>query len=96
MKGVGYRMKKTLLLLYIAFLILFLSGCGIFNLNGWITPADDDFIACIEELDTPQKIGDYMIENLLINITLFMLLTLINYGCKKMVIATICQPLQLG
>ena len=63
MKGVGYRMKKTLLLLYIAFLILFLSGCGIFNLDGWITPSDDDFIACIEKLDTPQKIGDYMIEN---------------------------------
>ena len=63
MKGVGYRMKKTLLLLYIAFLILFLSGCGIFTLNGWITPADDDFIACIEELDTPQEIGNYMQEN---------------------------------
>jgi len=53
-------MKKIVLISLILFTLLVLSGCGIFTLNGWITPADDDFIACIEELDTPQEIGNYM------------------------------------
>ena len=55
-------MKKTFFIIGILS-VLFLSGCGVFDLNGWITPDNDDFIACIEELDTPQKIGDYMIKN---------------------------------
>ncbi len=43
----------------VLFLILaiFLSGCG-------TTPDDnDEFIACIMELNTPEKIGSYMLEN---------------------------------
>ena len=50
--------------LVIAMLIfaMFLSGCGInvFNLSNFILPDDSGFISCIEKLDTPQKIGDYM------------------------------------
>jgi len=53
-------MKKIILLILI---LILLTGCGIFNLNGWICPDDGEFLAVIEELDTPQKIGDYMLEN---------------------------------
>ncbi|MBA7538137.1 hypothetical protein ES705_30411 [subsurface metagenome] len=48
-------MKKLILLFII--LTLTLSGC-------WVTPDDySKFIATVEKLDTPQKIGDYMLEN---------------------------------
>jgi len=53
-------MKKVILLILI---LILLTGCGIFNLNGWILPDDGEFLACIEKLDTPQKIGNYMLEN---------------------------------
>ncbi len=50
-------MKKLILLIII--LTLSLSGCG-----DWVTPDDySKFIATVEKLDTPQKIGDYMLEN---------------------------------
>lgn len=46
-------MKKIILL---AMILVFLVGCG--------TPPDNgEFMACIEKLDTPEKIGDYMLEN---------------------------------
>lgn len=48
-------MKKIILLFII--LIFLTAGCG-------TTPDDyGEFIACVEELDTPQKIGSYMLEN---------------------------------
>lgn len=53
---------KKLLVLFIL-LTIFLSGCGIFNLNGWIVPDDGEFLAVIEELDTPEKICQYMTDN---------------------------------
>ncbi len=53
---------KKLLVLFIIF-TLFLSGCGIYNLNYFVLPDDSGFLALIEELDTPKKISDYMIEN---------------------------------
>ena len=53
---------KKLLVLFIIFTI-FLSGCGIYNLNLFIIPDDTVFLALIQELDTPEKISDYMIEN---------------------------------
>lgn len=37
-------------------LVIFLSSCG-------TTPDNGEFIACISELNTPEKIGDYMLEN---------------------------------
>jgi len=54
-------MKKLLIFLMIS--LVFLSGCGIFNLNGWIMPDDLEFLAVMESLDTPKKIGNYMQEN---------------------------------
>ena len=56
-------MKKIILLFIIGSVLILLTGCGIFNLNGWIMPDDGEFLACIGELSTPQKIGDYMLEN---------------------------------
>ncbi len=55
-------MKKILLIIGILS-IIFLAGCGTFNLDGWIWPDDIEFMACIGELDTPEKIGGYMLEN---------------------------------
>ena len=55
-------MKKALLIIFILS-IIFLAGCGIFNLNGWVWPDDLDFITTIEGLKTPQEISDYMIDN---------------------------------
>lgn len=54
-------MKKIILSIII--LIFLVAGCEIFNLNDFITPDDVEFLACIQELNTPQKISDYMIEN---------------------------------
>lgn len=56
--------NKILLSVLIIFLVLALTGCGAFNLNGWVWPEDDlEFMAMVEELDTPQKISEYLIEN---------------------------------
>ena len=55
-------MKKVILVISI-FLILLLTGCGIFDLDGWVWPDDPEFMAVVEELDTPEKIGNYMLEN---------------------------------
>jgi len=54
-------MKKLLILLIL--LTIFLSGCGIFNLNGWVIPDDTEFLALVQELDTPEKICQYMLDN---------------------------------
>jgi len=54
-------MKKLLILLIV--FTLFLSGCGVYNLSGFTLPDDAEFLALIEELDTPEKIGNYMLEN---------------------------------
>jgi len=56
-------MKKALLIIISILSIMFLAGCGVFNLNGWVCPDDLEFIEVIEELNTPQKISDYMKEN---------------------------------
>jgi hypothetical protein len=56
-------MKKALLIISILS-ILFLTGCGLFNLDGWLWPEDDlEFMTMVKELDTPQKISDYMMSN---------------------------------
>ncbi|MBA7546347.1 hypothetical protein ES705_38737 [subsurface metagenome] len=54
-------MKKLILLLII--LTLTLSGCGLFNLDNWVVPDDTEFLALIQELDTPEKICSYMLNN---------------------------------
>jgi len=53
-------MKKLFVCLILVFL---LSGCGIYNLNNFVLPDDTEFLALVQELDTPEKIGDYMIKN---------------------------------
>jgi len=55
---------KKLLILFIL-LTIFLSGCGsgLYNLNHFILPDDAEFLALIQELDTPEKICQYMKEN---------------------------------
>jgi len=54
-------MKKLIIILMLS--TLFLSGCGIYNLNSFVLPDDVEFLALVEELDTPEKIGNYMEEN---------------------------------
>ncbi len=53
-------MKKLLILLILIFL---LSGCGIYNLNIFVLPDDTEFLTLVQELDTPRKICQYMLEN---------------------------------
>ena len=53
-------MKRIILLFTI---LIFLSGCGIFNLNYFVMPDDLEFLAAVESLDTPQKICEYMADN---------------------------------
>ena len=52
-------MKKIILLIII---LIFLTGCS-YNLNYFVMPDDLEFLVLVEELDTPQKIGNYMLEN---------------------------------
>ncbi|MBA7569282.1 hypothetical protein ES708_11021 [subsurface metagenome] len=53
-------MKKIILL---SVILIFLTGCGLFNLSGWIVPDDIEFLTLVEELDTLEKIGQYMVDN---------------------------------
>jgi len=53
-------MKKIILFLI---LTIFLSGCSLYSLNDFVLPDDAEFIVLIQELDTPLKISNYMIEN---------------------------------
>lgn len=53
-------MKKIILSIVI---LIFLTGCGLYNLGNFVLPDDSEFLALIEELDTPKKIGNYMVEN---------------------------------
>lgn len=43
--------------------MLFLAGCGNYNLNYFTIPDDLEFIETITDLDIPQKISSYMIKN---------------------------------
>jgi len=54
-------LKKIILLITI---LIFLSGCGIiYNLNNFNIPDDIYFINVIDNLDTPEKICQYMEDN---------------------------------
>lgn len=55
--------RKYLSIIIIIFLLLGLGGCGLFNLAGWVFPDDLGFTELINELNTPKKIGNYMLEN---------------------------------
>jgi hypothetical protein len=53
-------MKKIIVFLIIALLT---SGCGLINPSNLVLPDDSEFVKVVEELDTPQKICDYMSDN---------------------------------
>jgi len=55
-------MKKIILCLL---MICLLTGCGsgLYNLNNFVLPDDIEFLIVIEEIYTPEKIGNYMLEN---------------------------------
>ena len=57
----GLMLKKIFFSLLV--LMLLTTGCGIFNLTNFVMPDDLEFIAVVESLDTPEKIGNYMTEN---------------------------------
>ena len=54
---------KRVILLFVLTLIFLTVGCGIYNLHNFLIPNDDEFLKDLEKLDTPQKIGDYMLRN---------------------------------
>jgi len=56
-------MKKLFISILLIILLISTSGCGLFNLDGWVIPDDAEFLALIEELDTPEKICQYMLDN---------------------------------
>ena len=54
-------MKRIILSIMI---LIFLTGCsGLYNINSFILPDDLEFIALIKELNTPEKICKYMLDN---------------------------------
>lgn len=54
-------MKKTILAILI---LILLTGCsGLYGLNSFVLPDDGEFLALVEELDEPRKIGRYMLDN---------------------------------
>lgn len=61
-------MKKIILFLIV---IIFLSGCSVFNLNDFVLPDDIEFIETIETLDTPKKICQYMKDNFIYKENIF-------------------------
>jgi hypothetical protein len=40
--------------------MLMMSGCGLFNLNGWVVSDDLEFLEVVESLKTPEMICNYM------------------------------------
>ena len=66
---------KRLLVLSVILLIFLLPGCGLYNLNGFVLPDDAEFLALIEELDTPEKICRYMVDSFEYEAHLFVTLT---------------------
>ena len=54
-------MKRLLIPLILS--IFLLSGCGIYNLSNFVLPDDAEFLTLVQELDTPEKIGNYMTSN---------------------------------
>jgi len=54
-------MKKIIGLILI---MLMLSGCNVvYDLDNFVMPDDTEFMEVVKELNTPEKIGNYMLEN---------------------------------
>ena len=56
-------MKRFRNIIISLLIIISLAGCGICNLNTFTLPNGIQFIECVDSLDTPQKISDYMVAN---------------------------------
>jgi len=56
------KVKKTLIT-FLVFVLLTTAGCGIFNISSWVMPDDLEFMQIVNELDSPQKICDYLKDN---------------------------------
>jgi len=54
---------KRLIIVLIGICLMFLSGCGIYNLSFFTIPDDTKFLETIEKLSTPLEISDYMMRN---------------------------------
>jgi len=61
-------MKRIFLLIMILILLTGCSGNGIYNMNNFVIPDDLEFLAVVESLDTPYKIGQYMKNNFTIEV----------------------------
>ena len=68
-------MKKLPLILILLTSIILLSGCGIYNLNCFTLPDDIEFLALIQELNTPKKICQYMADNFTYELHIFNILS---------------------
>lgn len=55
----GDSMKNILIVI----LLISLTGCGIFNLDSFVTPDDLEFYEMVKGLETPEKIAEYMLDN---------------------------------
>ena len=53
-------MKK---IIFVSIILIFLTGCGLFDLTDWVMPDDLEFLEVIESLDTPEKICAYIKED---------------------------------
>ena len=56
-------MKKIIILILLTIFLSVLSGCGFYNLSNFTLPDDLEFLEAVKELDSPQRIGDYMQAN---------------------------------
>ena len=54
---------KKYIILALLIIIVFLTGCGIYNLDNFIVPNDIQFLECVAGLDTVPKIAQYMTDN---------------------------------
>jgi len=55
--------KKICFLIFFLIFIIFLSGCGFFNLYDFILPDDIEFLQLVQSLKTPEEICRYMRDN---------------------------------
>ena len=56
-------MKKFLKIIISFLIIILLTGCGIYSLDGFVVPNDIQFTECVNSLDTVPKIAQYMEDN---------------------------------
>jgi len=50
-------------MIFFSLILLITAGCELFNLSSWVIPDDLEFTTVVAELDTPQKICNYLMEN---------------------------------